>query len=141
MEFWKKTPAQQASGPFALPAIPSAAPTEEDWQGAIAAAEAAAVCDVHIAQQLRDDAAEAQRLQDIYDLLGPGQSAGDDNLPMGPFDLPSPPANVWGPGYPILHSPSPNIFHFGRRFAAQQPPPPLDLPSFGHGLATLRQPP
>ncbi len=51
--------AQQAAGPFAPPAFLSAAPTDEDWQGAIAAPEAAAVHDAHIAQQLRDDAAEA----------------------------------------------------------------------------------
>ncbi len=63
-EYRKKMPAQQAAGPFAKPAIPSPTPTDEDWQGAIAAAKAAAVYDAQIAQQKRDDAAEARRLQD-----------------------------------------------------------------------------
>ncbi len=58
-EYMKKTPAQQAAGPFAKPSVLSPTPTDEDWQGAIAEAKAAAVHDTQIAQQIRDDAAEA----------------------------------------------------------------------------------
>ncbi len=61
----KKTPTQKATGPFTRPAILSPTPMDEDWQSAIAATKATAEHDAQVAQQIKHDATEAQRLQDL----------------------------------------------------------------------------
>ncbi len=92
----------------------------QEWQGVIDAAEAAAAREAQIAIQLHEDAAEARRLQDVFDLLGLGWSDlhfGDLSPTFGPFDLLSEPlsptADVWGPQYPKACWRLPATFSYG----------------------------
>ncbi len=124
----KKMPAQQAAGPFTRPAVPSSTPTDEDWQSAIAAAKAAAEHNPQVAQQIKDDAAEAQWLQDIFDSLSLDLQFDETSLTTGPLESPNSSATIWGPCYPVLLTPHlmlPTIFHSGNGYATHQL-----LPSF-----------
>ncbi len=76
--------------------------------------------DAQVAQQIRDDAAEARRLQDIFDLLGPGQQSGEISPTTGPFEPPSPSTNVWGPGYLALCWMLLTVFRFSNGYATNQ---------------------
>ncbi len=124
----KKRPTQQAAGPFTRPAVLSPTHMDEDWQSAFAAAKAAAEHDAQVAQQIKDDAADTQRLQDHFDSLRPDQQSDETSLTTAPLQSPNSSATVWGSCYPILpapHSMLLTVFHFGNSYTTYQL-----LPSF-----------
>ncbi len=100
----KKTPTHQAAGPFARFNVQSPTPMDEDWQNTIAAAKAAAEHDAQVTQQIRDDGAEVQCLQDIFDLLGPDQQFDETSLATGPLESPNSSASIWGTRFHLLHA-------------------------------------
>ncbi len=128
--YWKKSPDEQIASPFAESAASSnTTAVNQEWQSVIDAAEAAAAREAQIAIQLHDDAAEARRPQDVFDLLGPGQSGsrfGEISLTTGPFDPPSGPpslsADVWGPQYPKSRWRPPVVFCYSSKFAMSELP-------------------
>ncbi len=99
---------------------------DENWQSALTAAKAAAKHDAQIAQQIKDDAAEAQCIQDLFDSFGPDLQIDETNLTTGPFESPSSSATVCGPCHsiPPTQQPIPStIFHYGDGYATYELPP------------------